>query len=200
MVAHLLKNVINGTKLVILSIKGKSPLHQRVKFLFCGLCFIVASTFTVFASTVYNQAIATSNTDLIANAVIILFITDIDEMLYELLTVINPRWASVQIEQGCDTPREIKEDKEEEKGGDVSQRLREEMKSLLEDERSKWKTEWEKEMKIELGKQVRAEIGKIRRPEENSQVVLNQLPVVEVIGQNGARQGKILEIDRLMLK
>merc|ERR1712194_720245 len=124
MVAHLLKNVINGTKLVILSIKGKSPLHQRVKFLFCGLCFIVASTFTVFASTVYNQAIATSNTDLIANAVIILFIADIDEMTYAFLTTIIPCLADSE---------------------DISVELKAQVMAEM-------KIEWEQNMKVELKK------------------------------------------------
>lgn len=180
MATYLLKNIINGTKLVVIAIQGKSPLHQRVKFLFCGLCFIVAASFTLFASTIYNQAIATTNTELIANAVIILFITDIDEMLFDLLTVINPRWSKVQIEQDSDARREVKEDCEEEEEGDVTERLRKEMKSLFEDEKNKWKAEWETEMKIELGKQVQAELGKSRQPDDNSQVVLNQSPVVKV--------------------
>ena len=163
---------------MVIFIQGKSPLQQRVKFLFCGLCFIVAASFTLFASTIYNQAIATTNTELIANAVIILFITDVDEMLFDLLTVINPSWARVHFEQDVDAPREVKEDSKEERD-DVTQTLRKEMKSLLEEEKNKWKAEWETEMKIELGKQVQAEIGKIRQPEDNSQVV-NQSPVVKV--------------------
>ena len=54
----------------------------------------VASLFTLFTSIVYNIAIATSDTDLIMNAVIILFICDLDELMYDILIEINPCYAA----------------------------------------------------------------------------------------------------------
>ena len=51
---------------------------------------IITSLFVLYASTIYNRAIAETNTDLIANAVIILFVTDLDEMMLSVLVAINP--------------------------------------------------------------------------------------------------------------
>jgi len=94
MAAHLLKDIINGSRMIVLSSKGCYPLRKRLRFFFGGLVFIVLSTFVLFASVVYNERIATSNTELIANAVIILFLTDLDEMADTLLRALNPHWAT----------------------------------------------------------------------------------------------------------
>ena len=51
---------------------------------------IITSLFVLYASTIYNRAIAETNTNLIANAVIILFVTDLDEMMLSVLVAINP--------------------------------------------------------------------------------------------------------------
>eukprot|EP00581_Thalassiosira_minuscula_P034208 CAMPEP_0184475622 /NCGR_PEP_ID=MMETSP0740-20130409/146657_1 /TAXON_ID=385413 /ORGANISM="Thalassiosira miniscula, Strain CCMP1093" /LENGTH=215 /DNA_ID=CAMNT_0026853139 /DNA_START=37 /DNA_END=683 /DNA_ORIENTATION=+ len=40
------------------------------------------------------MAIATSNSELIINSVIILFITDTDEQVFDVLMVLNPRWVA----------------------------------------------------------------------------------------------------------
>ena len=134
--------MVNGSKLVILSGKARSPSHLRVKYFIGGLCLILASSFIMFASTVYNMAIATSNTDLVANAVIILFIVDIDEMMHSILVTMNPNWAD---------NKEIEED------GDASKKMKEEVKSLLEED-----------MKTEVKKQVQVEVEKIRVQLENA--------------------------------
>ncbi|KAL7522270.1 hypothetical protein ACHAWX_006963, partial [Stephanocyclus meneghinianus] len=44
------------------------------------------------SSTVYNSAIARTNSELVANAVIVLFITDVDEQMYFLLESMTHRW------------------------------------------------------------------------------------------------------------
>merc|ERR1712194_83714 len=93
MVAHLLKDVIKGLKLIMLS--GKTPQFWGKKSLsafFGGMVMIILSLFVLYASTIYNNAIATTNTDLIANAVIILFVSDLDEMMFSILVVMNPKW------------------------------------------------------------------------------------------------------------
>jgi len=90
----------------VLSGKGRNPPFQRFHFFLGGFLLTAAALVTLYASTVYNNAIATSNRELIANAVIILFITDIDEMLLGTLLSINPSW--------IDDDEEDKEDDEEE--------------------------------------------------------------------------------------
>ena len=45
-------------------------------------------------STVYNKAIATSNTEIIVNSVIVLFIMDLDEWIFSALEAINDDWTS----------------------------------------------------------------------------------------------------------
>merc|ERR1712194_330898 len=91
MVAHLLKDVIQGSKLIMLS--GKTPQFWGKKkwgAFFGGMVLMITSLFVLYASTIYNNAIATTNTDLIANAVIILFVADLDEMMLSILVVIYP--------------------------------------------------------------------------------------------------------------
>jgi len=96
MAAHLLKDLVNGTKLLVLSGKQRHSVRSRIRF-FCGGMFLLTiSLFTIFVTTVYNMAIATSNTALIENSVIVLFITDLDEMLYGAMLAINRRWVTVK--------------------------------------------------------------------------------------------------------
>lgn len=76
----------------MLSGKTRDSRTKSLRFFICGVILVVASIYTLFASIIYNNAIATTNTDLIANAVIILFITDIDEMVLSILVSINPCW------------------------------------------------------------------------------------------------------------
>jgi len=54
--------------------------------------------FTLYASTVYNIAIARSDTDIIINTVIILFICDIDEYFYAALVALGPLWKTNLVE------------------------------------------------------------------------------------------------------
>jgi len=92
MVAHLLKDVINGSKMVILSGKARHDNLTRIKFFLGGTLLSAVASFTFYVSSIYNAAIATSNTEIIFNSVIILFICDIDELIYEILEVINAEW------------------------------------------------------------------------------------------------------------
>lgn len=63
---------------------------QKTRFAFQedGNCLIHS---TSSLSISYNKAIARSNTEIIANAVIILFITDLDEQFFTLLMAIDDR-------------------------------------------------------------------------------------------------------------
>ena len=85
--------VINGSKLIVLSSKNSNSWTNRARQFFGGLVLIVLSTCVVFASSIYNQRIATSNTELITNVVVILFLSDLDEMADSGLMAMNPQWA-----------------------------------------------------------------------------------------------------------
>jgi hypothetical protein len=54
----------------------------------------MSSTFPLPA-TVYNMAIARSNRELVINAVIILFVTEIDEQMFLLVEAMFPSWLDV---------------------------------------------------------------------------------------------------------
>jgi len=84
--------------------------------------------FIIYTSVIYNKAIASNDTNLIANGVIILFIMDIDETVYEFLQNNFPSWVD-KVTQGKEEgepgnivkkgPKEVKEEeKEEEKAGE----------------------------------------------------------------------------------
>ena len=47
---------------------------------------------TLYTFTVYNKAIGTSNTELVINAVVILFIMDLDEYFYSVLEANGSKW------------------------------------------------------------------------------------------------------------
>ena len=58
MAAHLLKDIINGLKLLVLSGKRRHCNTTRLQFFLGGFFLTWVSLFTVYASTVYNMAIA----------------------------------------------------------------------------------------------------------------------------------------------
>jgi len=88
--------------MVVLSGKERHSKQKRFGFFFGGLLLILVSLYTVYASAIYNNAIATSNTELITNAVIILFIADIDEMAFAVVMTVGPVWSAIE-EEGVDT-------------------------------------------------------------------------------------------------
>ena len=45
-------------------------------------------------SIIYNKALATSNSDIVVNSVVILFIMEIDEKIFGLLAAINEKWTT----------------------------------------------------------------------------------------------------------
>mmetsp|Transcript_6577 Transcript_6577/g.14322 ORF Transcript_6577/g.14322 Transcript_6577/m.14322 type:complete len:334 (+) Transcript_6577:748-1749(+) len=92
MVAYLMKDFVNGSKLVVLSAKERHVRDARVRYFVGGTVLTAVTLFTLGVSVIYNYATATSNPELVANSVIILFIADIDEKLYGILMAINPGW------------------------------------------------------------------------------------------------------------
>ena len=64
----------------------------RYRVLFSGIMLGCMTLLAAFTTIVYNYALAESNTDLIINVVILLFINDIDEKVLTVFQVIAPKW------------------------------------------------------------------------------------------------------------
>eukprot|EP00985_Skeletonema_marinoi_P011373 scaffold5398_cov70-Skeletonema_marinoi.AAC.5 len=92
MIAFLAKDLINGCKLVYFSSKARHSLGSRIRYFIGGMGLCSIALFAFYVSTVYNKAIATSNTAIIANSVIVLFIMDIDEYIFSAVDAINEKW------------------------------------------------------------------------------------------------------------
>ena len=64
-------------------------------------------------SIIYNKAIATSNTDIIVNSVIVLFVMDLDEWIFNLLEACNKNWTAHASGVEAEKEGAVKEMKEE---------------------------------------------------------------------------------------
>jgi hypothetical protein len=72
-----------------------------------GACLVMITAFTAYSSAVYNIAIARSNTDIVVNSVVILFITDLDEQFYRVISTASPNWLEkLKEEQACNLRHE----------------------------------------------------------------------------------------------
>ena len=60
MATHLLVDIINGVKLVILSAKQRHDWPTRTRYFIGGTLMVNITAFTLYVSTIYNAAIATS--------------------------------------------------------------------------------------------------------------------------------------------
>ena len=85
-------DIISGLRLIVLSGKSRHRKLKRLRFFVGGFCLLFLSAFTVFATAVYNVAIARSNTEILINVVIILFISEIDEQFFRGIQAASPRW------------------------------------------------------------------------------------------------------------
>ena len=79
-------------------------LHRSVSLLdmelfLSGFMLFGLTTLAAFTSGVYNVALAESNTDLIVNAVILLFINDLDEKFLSGLESLVPNWTNRCLEE-----------------------------------------------------------------------------------------------------
>ena len=92
MAAYLMTDIISGLRLIVLSGKSRHRKLRRLRFFVGGFCLLFLSAFTVFATAVYNVAIARSNTEILINVVIILFISEIDEQFFRGIQAASPRW------------------------------------------------------------------------------------------------------------
>lgn len=80
----LLRDVVSCIKLLLLALEKKN-----IDFLFTSGFVFVITVLSAWTSIYYNSAIATKNTELIVNTVILLFVVELDEKLYELAETIN---------------------------------------------------------------------------------------------------------------
>merc|ERR1712127_612868 len=62
------------------------------QYFISGFVRLFLTIFAMFTSLVYNMALAESDTDLIMNAVILLFISDLDEQCLNILGKLAPLW------------------------------------------------------------------------------------------------------------
>ncbi|KAK1744100.1 leucine-rich repeat domain-containing protein [Skeletonema marinoi] len=92
MIAFLAKDMINGCKLIYHSSKVRHTIGARIRYFIGGMGLCSITLFALYVSTVYNKAIATSNTAIIANSVIVLFIMEIDEYIFSAVDAINDKW------------------------------------------------------------------------------------------------------------
>ena len=60
MLAHLLKDAVNGVKMIVLSAKEKQDRFARMRYFTGGTLLTTVTSFTFYVSTIYNFAIATS--------------------------------------------------------------------------------------------------------------------------------------------
>ena len=60
MATHLLKDLINGIKMIVLSAKERHEKNTRARYFVGGTLMATVTLFTLYVSTIYNAAIATS--------------------------------------------------------------------------------------------------------------------------------------------
>jgi len=60
MATHLLKDLINGIKMIVLSAKERHETNTRSRYFVGGTLMATVTSFTLYVSTIYNAAIATS--------------------------------------------------------------------------------------------------------------------------------------------
>jgi len=77
-------------------------------------------------STIYNRAIATSNTELIVNSVIILFVMELDEWIFSDLEAINEKWTK-HSSNGSESDRGTRLDTDEAGEGSIIDEMKEEI-------------------------------------------------------------------------
>jgi len=92
MIAFLAKDFVNGGKLIYHSSKMRHNLESRIRYFIGGTSLFSITLFALYVSTVYNSAIATSNTAMIVNSVVVLFVMEIDEKIFAALNAINDKW------------------------------------------------------------------------------------------------------------
>jgi hypothetical protein len=92
LVSKLVADIVNGCFLVY-----KSCVLSSIRLLLSGVALVVITSFAAWTSFVYNSATATADTELVYTAVIVLFVNELDEVFYALLTAVAPLWLKNRI-------------------------------------------------------------------------------------------------------
>lgn len=71
---------------------------RDIQLLLSGIGILILTVMSMYTSFRYNFALGEKNTDLVTNAVIILFINDMDEQFLSLLQILAPKWTSNLLE------------------------------------------------------------------------------------------------------
>jgi len=85
----LFKDIVGSVKLMLVSFQKKS-----IDFFFASALIFTVTMLSLWTSVIYIIAIAAKNTDMIKDAVILLFVVEIDERIFELVKIMNPEWVS----------------------------------------------------------------------------------------------------------
>lgn len=85
--AWLLRDIVGSMKLFMLAMY-----KQNIDFLVTSAIIFLVTFFSAWTSIYYNMAIGTKNTDIIVNAVILLFVNDLDEQLFLLAECCSASW------------------------------------------------------------------------------------------------------------
>eukprot|EP00984_Skeletonema_dohrnii_P014278 scaffold5981_cov146-Skeletonema_dohrnii-CCMP3373.AAC.7 len=94
MTAALAKDLISGSKLIYHSSKVRHSRGSRIRYFIGGMWLCSITLYALYVSTVYNKAIATSNTEIIVNSVIVLFVMDLDEWIFAALEACKGKWTA----------------------------------------------------------------------------------------------------------
>ena len=86
MAAWSLEDTVSFLKLFVSGIRMKSIDFFESSTLLC------VTVLGIYTSIVYNPAVATMDTELIMNAVVLLFVSELDERFYEVVRAIHPQW------------------------------------------------------------------------------------------------------------
>mmetsp|Transcript_15332 Transcript_15332/g.22600 ORF Transcript_15332/g.22600 Transcript_15332/m.22600 type:complete len:1118 (-) Transcript_15332:82-3435(-) len=87
----LLADLVNGIKLVW-SASSHGISRKTFQVLIGGVSLSLITAFALFSSVVFNISISRSSVELIFNTVILLFVTELDERLFDILDVISHHW------------------------------------------------------------------------------------------------------------
>ena len=85
---------INSTLLIL-----KSVVTVSLRMLISGIFHLGMTVLALFCSFYYNLALATTNTELIVNAIILLFINDLDEQIMNAIHALFPDWVDRRIKE-----------------------------------------------------------------------------------------------------
>merc|ERR1711957_575590 len=113
MVIYLTKDFISGLKMVILSGKRRHKHSLRARYFFGGVILLCITSYILYASAIYIKATATSDTELVIDAVVILFIMEADNELFTGIDTNCSGWID-KITKRTEEDKEKKEEAEEE--------------------------------------------------------------------------------------